>query len=606
MKRLIYINLFIAFVFIGWEIAFALDESLRDFDGRLINEVISSKDNDKPDNPGHPPHPQPDNHPLPNPHPQPQPNPVPNPHPQPNPPVDTTQAYNAGFRDGSNRGMIDGRRDGYSQGVRDGERDVEWRGRNDGERAGRDAGYRDGYNVDQSLATQRGNMDGQNAGINDGTSAGKKRCYDEGYTAGYNKSYSEGRDAGLNDTSSYNSGYSKGEDDAREIEPEKGRKAGYQAGFAQREKEIEDSFTTQGLSKGLSLKNISITGETKGISIDIVKGGFTTPEEQAAYDRGYREGYHQSYERAFEQAKREGYNEGYNRTYNRAYSSQFSISYMEGFNEGKEKGYQDAYNLAYNSAYDFYYNDYKKREYADERESGIRDGSEKGYKDGFNSGSKEQYSKGYSDGYKKVASEVYPSAFEEERKAGIEAADNYYSQNPVLKAYGVSFYDENGDGRFDANENIVLKGEIRNLGYQKSDVIFVSVKNARGEIRFISDLKLDAISQRSISTLNMVIGKIYDVASPGSDTLYVTFTHLNKNFGDYSQVYLITNANKVGIVLEDDTPVLKKAGEVTKLNRGEKVLIIGDKDNYYRVKKSDFSSGEWSEGYIKKGKLSLQ
>jgi len=609
MKKLVYGILFI-FLFSFCYVSYASDNSSRDFDTTKLNEIIKGhnkprpdgdesipKPKPKPDNPGH--------------HPQPQPQPQPIPTPQPKPPIDTTEAYNAGFRDGSAKGRIDGRRNGYSDGIRDGERDGEWRGRYDGERDGRDAGYRDGYNTDQSEAIRKGNIDGENAGINDGTLAGKRRCYDEGYTQGYNRSYSEGREAGLNDVSSYNSGYSDGQRDARTIEVEKGRKAGYEAGFAEREKEIEDSFKPEKLSKDLFLKNIYITGETRGISIDMARSGFTTPQEQEAYKRGYREGYQDAYRKAYNRAKKEGYNEGYNRTYSRAYSSQYSISYREAFNEGKEEGYQDAYNRAYNSAYDFYYDEYKKREYPDERARGMRDGSERGYKDGFDSGSREQYKKGYSDGYTKEAAIVYPSAFEEGRKAGRDAADKYYMENAVLKGYNLSFYDENGDEKFEANENVILKGEIRNWGYQKSDTVLVSVKNDRGEIKFVSDLKIDALSPRSVSQINLIIGKIYDVASPGSDTLYVTFTHLDKEFADYNQVYLRTNSNRVGIVLKDDTPVLKKAtwffpGTITKLNRGDKVLIIGDKDNYYKVRKSDFSDGSWSEGYIKKDKLALQ
>ncbi len=627
MKSLFYSIILFSFVS-NYVFLFAGDESLRDFNTSQIKELIDSKkDKDKPDhnNPNHPPLPNPNPHPVPNPHPQPQPQPTPNPIPPnpqpvptpqpvpepPKPPIDTTNAYNAGFRDGTNRGMIDGRRDGYSDGIRDGERDGRWRGISDGERAGKDAGYRDGYNVDQSQGTQRGNIDGQNAGINDGTNAGKRRCYDEGYNSGYNAAYVEGKSAGLTDVSSYNSGYSKGEADAKVLESDKGRKAGYQSGFAQREAELENSFASVKSAKSALVKNLFETGDMKGVLLDVIKGGFTTPEEKAAYDRGYRDGYQQAYKRAFDHAKREGYNEGYNRTYSQSYTSQYSISYREGFNQGKEKGYQDAYNRAYNSAYDFYYNEYKRKDYAEERARGMSDGRDKGYKDGFAFGSQEQYRKGYKAGYDKVAAEVYPAAFEEGRQAGISAADKYYADNAVLKAYNIVFKDENGDGKFEANENIMLSAEIRNLGFKKSDNITVSVKSARGEISFNPNLSSNAVEGRDKNIIELNVGKIYDVASPGSDTLFVSFSERNRVFSNFEQVYLRVNSNRVGIVKEDDTPVLKKAtwffpGEVTKLNKGDKVIITGDKDDYYKVKKSDFSNGGWTEGYMKKGKLELQ
>lgn len=627
MKSLFYSIILFSFVS-NYVFLYAGDESLRDFNTSQIKELIDSKkDKDKPNhnNPNYPHLPNPNPHPVPNPQPHPQPQPTPNPIPPnpqpqpipqpvpepPKPPVDTTNAYNAGFRDGTNRGMVDGRRDGYSDGIRDGERDGRWRGKSDGERAGREAGYRDGYNVDQSQGTQRGNIDGQNAGIKDGTLAGKRRCYDEGYNSSYNVAYAEGKSAGLTDVSSYNSGYSKGESDAKVLESDKGKKAGYQAGFSQREAEIENSFSEIKSVKSVFVKNLLESGDMKGISIDMAKGGFTTPEEKAAYDKGYREGYQQAYRRAFDNAKREGYNEGYNRTYTQSYTSQYSISYREGFNDGKEKGYQDAYNRAYNSAYDFYYNEYKRKDYAEDRARGMSDGRDKGYKDGFAFGSQEQYRKGYKAGYDKTAAEIYPQAYEEGRQAGIVAADKYYADNAVLKAYNVSFKDESGDGKFEANEGVILTAEIRNLGFKNSNEISLKVKNARGEILFNSNLTYKAIESRKSAHIEYNIGKIYDVASPGSDTLYVSFLEKEKVFSDYEQVYLRVNSNKVGIAKEDDTKVLKKAtwffpGEVGKIDKGDKVLIIGDKDDYYKVKKSDFSNAGWTEGYIKKGKLELQ
>lgn len=84
-----------------------------------------------------------------------------------------------------------------------------------------------------------------------------------------------------------------------------------------------------------------------------------------------------------------------------------------------------------------------------------------------------------------------------------------------------------------------------------------------------------------------------------------------RRIGDHRQVYVRANANKVGIVAEDGTAVTKKAGwffpgKITELDRGAKVLITGEKDDYYKVRKSDFLGGDWSEGYISKGKLDLQ
>jgi len=42
------------------------------------------------------------------------------------------------------------------------------------------------------------------------------------------------------------------------------------------------------------------------------------------------------------------------------------------------------------------------------------------------------------------------------------------------------------------------------------------------------------------------------------------------------------------------------------LNRGDKVIITETKGDFYKVRKSEVSSGDWTEGYVKGKKLNLQ
>lgn len=565
-----------------------------------------SDHHEHPNQPGHPD--KPDQHPQPLPHPQPQPNPHPNPQPQPQPqPVDTTQAYQAGLREGSERGRMEGRRQGYSDGIEAGERDGRRRGYDEGNQAGRNSGYRDGWNVDQSVGIQKGRIDGQNAGTNNGTRAGERRCYDEGYTRGYNNSFAEAKILGLQDRDSYNAGYAKGQADAAVTESDNGQRAGYQAGFSQREAELQSSFADIRTVRGFSIKKVS----DFDLPVELARAGYNTPEEKQAYERGFREGYQRSYRIAYEDAKRDGYNERYNNAYRRAYDAQFSIAYREGFAQGKDEGYQSAYSSAYNSAYNSYYQEYSSREYPEQRDLGMSKGRADGQREGFQAGCAEQNKKGYKDGYEKKAAEVYPNAFALGKQSGIAAADKYYAENSVLKAVNIAFYDENNDGKFEAGENVMLKAEINNFGFQKSETIGISVKSERGEILISSELSGEAVNGRSKSSINLRVGKLYDVVSPDADALYVTFSEKGRLVGDFRQMYTRTNPNKVGIVANDDTSVTEKAtwffpGKITSLNKGEKVLIIGEKGDYFKVRKSEMSSGKWSEGYISKGKLNLQ
>lgn len=549
----------------------------------------------RPDNPNHPPKP-------------PKPPQPPTPPPPPKP-VDTTHAYNAGVRDGAEKGRREGERRGYSDGVNAGEREGRWNGTRDGERAGKQAGYNDGYTVDQAEGSRRGRADGEYKGINNGTEAGKRRCYDAGYSSGYNSAYAAAEQQGLQDTASYDTGYAKGQSDAAVMEAENGRKAGYQAGFSLRETELQNSFPEMiamgGVSKSAAMAEL-------GLPLELVSKGYNTPEERRAYERGYKEGYDRAYRRAYDDAKRRGYNERYHYSYRRAYDSQYSMSYRDGFADGKEEGYQAAYNTAYNSAYREFYEEYKSREYADQRAQGLSNGRADGQREGFAAGCDVQTKRGYKAGYEAMAAQVYPGAFEAGKQAGIAAADQYYRDNSVLKVLDMAFYDENGNGQFEAGENVMLRAEIRNLGFRMSESVAITVTSDRGEVVLETGLAAAGVGGRAKTELNIKAGRLYDVVAPDQDALTVTFTEKGRQIGDYRQVYVRTNANTVGIVAKDGTDVTKKAGwffpgKITELDKGEKVLIIGEKDDYYKVRKAEFGGGgDWSEGYIKKGKLDLQ
>jgi flagellar biosynthesis/type III secretory pathway protein FliH len=530
------------------------------------------------------------------------------PQPQPPAPVDTTQARNDGLRDGAAVGDREGRQQGYSDGINAGESDGRNRGTNEGDAAGRQTGYRDGYNVDQSAGTQKGNVDGQNAGTTNGTQAGQKRCYDEGYTGAYNSAYVTAKQAGEQDAASYNAGYANGQADASVTEVQNGQKAGYQAGFSQREAELQNSTLD---ARGVFARSALTKGAMTGLPIELARNGYNTPQEQQAYQQAYQEGYRNSYQRAYSDAKQQGYNERYQNAYRRAYNAQYSISYQAGYSDGKDKGYQDAYNSAYTAMYNQYYDSYSVAEYADQRANGQSNGQAAGQKDGFASGCADQTKRGYNDGYAKTEAAVYPGAFNAGKQSGIAAATKYYNENAVLKVANISFVDENGNGKFEADENIVLKAEVRNFGFQKSDTVAIVVKSDLGEITLVPDLKADGVGGRAKTVLTLKIGKLYDVVAPNADTLHVTFLANGQPVGDYSQMYTRTNPNKVGVVAKDGTDVKKKAtwffpGTAATLNHGEKVIITGQDGSYYKVRKAELGAGNWTEGYIKSDELTLQ
>ena len=250
-------------------------------------------------------------------------------------------------------------------------------------------------------------------------------------------------------------------------------------------------------------------------------------------------------------------------------------------------------------------------EYSDQRAQGLSSGQATGQQEGFAAGCAEQTKLGYKAGYAKTSAEVYPGAFAAGKQAGIASADKYYSENAVVKVANIVFTDENGNGKFEASENILLTAELRNFGSQPSDPVTVVVRSERGEITLVSDLKSAGVGGRAKATVSLKVGKLFDVVAPDADALNVTFSVKGQPVGDARQMYTRTNPNKVGVVKKDGTDVKKKAtwffpGDAATLNHGEKVLIIGQDGSFYKVRKSEVAGGNWNEGFIKSDELDLQ
>jgi hypothetical protein len=290
---------------------------------------------------------------------------------------------------------------------------------------------------------------------------------------------------------------------------------------------------------------------------------------------------------------------------------QFSISYRNGFAEGTEKGYQEAYHAAYNSAYSDYYEEYSSREYSDQRAQGMYAGQVAGHNEGFADGCAEQVKRGYKAGYEQTAAAVYPGAFAAGKVAGIAAANKYYAENAVLKVSDISFYDENGNGTFEAGENVMLRAELKNYGFQRSEAVAIAVKSERGEVLFVPNVLAGAVGGRGTGAVNVNVGRLSDIVAPGADAFYVTFAEKGRLVGDFRQPYTRVNNNKVGIVVKDNAKVRAKhqwlfSKKLATLPRGEKVIIIGKDGSWYKVRRSEAGQGDWTEGYIKSKRLSVQ
>lgn len=511
-------------------------------------------------------------------------------------------------------GRMEGEMRGRQEGSREGRREGEMRGGNEGDRAGMDAGKSAGLQTDQTYATEKGASEGQTAGIANGQKNGQSRCYDEGYMPAYEASYKEAEKLGLADTASYSKGHEEGKANAATIEEKKGRKAGYQKGFALREDEIVNSFPAamqNSLSKGIK----SIMKDTAGVKLPIkmARGGYSTPEERRAYEQAFERAREESFREAYRHAHERAYRDEYRHSYDEAYRASYQTGYQKGFSEGKETAYRDAYNTAYNTQYNNFYYEYSRREYAESRIRGQQDGAANGQTNGFKDGCQANYDAAYKKGYEEVAAVVYPAAFQEGKLAGIAAAEKYYGENAVLKVGDVILADENGNGKFEAGENIIMKVNVRNLGFKNSDKINLAISSVKQEIVMSPNLGIGPVGQRADAPVELKLGTILDTVAPDQDTITIELTEngAREVLSRQEKSFVRSNTATVGIVTEDRAPVRDRAflvfsSKIAKLNKGEKVIILDTGAAFYKVKKSMFSSGNWNKGYMVFSDLAIQ
>jgi len=567
--------------------------------GEQPQHVISSQTvNPQHPEPVHPPHPKP-MPPAPDPvNPPPHPGPVHPPHPEPMPPTpdpvnpppptptpaEIDQAYKAGYNKGMNEGTAKGSMIGLSEGQiagrQTGDSQGKWQGNSDGVSAGRRDGNRDG----EAEGISQGRRDGRSKGTVDGQIAGQTRCYNEGYstgdTEGYDAGYAEG---GQSD--SYRLGYDNGVADATSLEAQSGLKAGYKAGFAEREKQIRDSFGTAAKSSGAWYDKAFFEGSNH--SLEAVRKGYS-PEEAQAYKNGYDAGHNKGYKQAYKEAKDRGYRETYQQAYNEAYRFSYQNGYREGYANGKESAYTSAYQNEYNRSYNEYYVSYQSLEYAAERAGGKQAGYAEGYKRGYDAACTKLYQTGYSAGYDKTAAVVYPPAFESGKQTGMDSATKYYDENAVIEITGATLADETGNAVYNAGESVSMAAEVSNFGYIPSTSVACAITSSSKWIQLDTEsASCGIVAARGKAVWDLKVGTISDDALLGATALI----KLELKSGEVSigfktlKIQLANPKQRLGSINTDSVNVRSgpNSSIVEVLDKGASVVVTGKSGNWYRV-----------------------
>ncbi len=429
---------------------------------------------------GGPQHPNPTN-------PTPAPTPAPTPT-TPNPAIEA--ARKQGIADGRAAGEINGRTDGITAGHNEGKAQGyrEGFGRCEAEERdrARDAGYREGFARGEHRGANEGASTGANDGHNKGQSDGNSDGLSRANNDALNAAHGPGRTQGYNEANASDAtqvgkqqGAVDGDNAARTqanaVDYPRGREA-YRAERWNAKVGREDSFNQKApvaQQVALNLKSGVLSSVVNALVATVQSSSrvYPTPEEQAAYNEGYKAGYQQTfgptrdanYKAAYAEAARTAAQEGCAEARHRDYRGVYQEAQNAGYREGYRRGYDNAYRHAYDDEYARSFRAYSDDAYRNSYDGYYRQHFEEARAQAY----KEQYDALYSAAYnaEKDATyqRVYPSyaqaAYERGRK---DEADDF--TNRQLRLTGAEATETIVNGVFEPGEALRVKFRVRNFG----------------------------------------------------------------------------------------------------------------------------------------------
>ena len=453
-------------------------------------------------------------------------------------PIDTTAAKTAG----NQQGAAAGTREGQARGPMDGKKFGEIDGRKQGfdrcekesEDRARDVGYSEGNTVGRQLGTNDGQVEGQKEGANDGTNAGiadgKKRADSDAQTAGTQ----DGRQQGTNDAIAQSStfqaqgqadgakagdqaalqdaidrDYARGQSDYKNAQvsatpdsqdtfaqktPPKNSTSGLQALGTQLKSWVTQMLASKSGSQSMSTEDNNDHG---GHSDNDNNGnnqvqpdfrfynptqGFSSPEENTAYQQAYRASYiqafqsqyAQSYKDAYQYAQKDGDRDGCQEARNRNYD-QFRNA---GFEDGKKQGYASAYEstrkIAYQSAYQTVFAPSSQQAYQAAYQADYQGYFKAAQASAFAQEKQAIYNDAYAAGKQAQYDKAYPVYAQQQYDLGQADEAQVFAKNPIT-LLGAEVTETISNGVFEPGEELRVKLTIRNFSESSISSKYVTV-----------------------------------------------------------------------------------------------------------------------------------
>lgn len=437
-------------------------------------------------------------------------------------PVDTSGARNDGYRDGMAAGQEEGRRQGEADGRFRGSSEGETQGlrqcaedlaRRERER-GRDEGYRQGSYEGDRQGRDRGAIEGQATGLTQGRDSGTRRARSDAERDATPPGSAQGRDeAEHSDASARGArdGYAQGAIDARadavakdyprgrqtvrdemERQPVLNRDQFSQLGntpsaLEQRSRESglklvmndtsEGTPRSEALSSLLSRMTSRLNAQVAGLKTAATPArAYPTPEENAAYQEGFRSGrdagYRSGYDEVYNRVYRDFFEQGRRRGCDRARQKSYQEDYDRGYREGRSEGYDRAYRASYDSAYRMAY------------EPAFRQADQKAYGDNYANFYHQAFEAARSRAYSERVGQLYDAAFEashdaryaevrpgfgeEEYQRGRRDESIDFQQRPV-RLLEASVTETNGNSLIEPEETLRIRLVLRNFSTKGID-----------------------------------------------------------------------------------------------------------------------------------------
>jgi hypothetical protein len=347
----------------------------------------------------------------------------------------------------------------------------------------------------------------------------------------------------------------------------------------------------------------SLSDAGAGFGPVVISAQYPTPEEQAAYEEGFKQGRH----RGFKEARERAYQEAYRGEYRDAKRDGCDVARREDYRsyveEGRQRGYAQAYREAYDRVYQPAYQEAYGRSYEESRRNTYEANYDRFYSGHFASAKAAASSARYNELYsaaKRQAhdaeySRSYPAYAQQSNQRGRNDEEADFAARPV-RVMSMEVQESVANGLYEPGEALRLKMQLRNHANSaitgKDLRIQIETVDRNGIITSIADESLvKDLQKKSITTVTDAMEfNLTEAAIAQAVSINVKLSLVGK-VQDQQKITLVANyqlqvkvqqpellegmESLVKVQLTNQAKVASEAGKVA-LNANNEILEVLD------------------------------